>query len=64
MPKLKTHSGAAKRFKKTGTGKIKRGHAFKRHILNSKGTKRKRQLDRDTILDKADQKKIERMIPY
>ena len=63
MPKLKTHSGAAKRFKKTGTGKIKRGHAFKRHILTSKGTKRKRQLDRDTILDKADQKKIERMIP-
>ncbi len=64
MPKLKTHSGAAKRFRKTGTGKIKRGHAFMRHILTSKGTKRKRQLDRDTILDKADQKKIERMIPY
>jgi large subunit ribosomal protein L35 len=64
MPKLKTHSGAAKRFKKTGTGKIKRGHAFKRHILTSKATKRKRQLDRDTILDKADQKKIARMIPY
>ncbi len=64
MPKMKTHSGAAKRFKKTGTGKIKRGHAFMRHILTSKGTKRKRQLDRDTILDKADQKKIERMIPY
>ena len=64
MPKLKTHSGAAKRFKKTGTGKIKRGHAFKRHILTSKATKRKRQLDTDTILDKADQKKIARMIPY
>ena len=64
MPKLKTHSGAAKRFKKTGTGKIKRGHAFKRHILTSKGTKRKRQLDTDTILDKADPKKIERMITY
>jgi large subunit ribosomal protein L35 len=64
MPKLKTHSGAAKRFKKTGTGKIKRGHAFKRHILTSKATKRKRQLDTDTILDKADHKKIARMIPY
>jgi large subunit ribosomal protein L35 len=64
MPKMKTHSGAAKRFKKTGTGKVKRGFAFQRHILTSKGTKRKRQLDRDTILDKADQKKIERMIPY
>jgi large subunit ribosomal protein L35 len=57
MPKLKTHSGAAKRFKKTGTGKIKRGHAFKRHILTSKASKRKRQ-------DKADHKKIARMIPY
>ncbi|MFZ0312089.1 MAG: 50S ribosomal protein L35 [Candidatus Korobacteraceae bacterium] len=64
MPKLKTHSGAAKRFKKTGTGKIKRGHAYKRHILTSKGTKRKRQLDKDVMLDKADVPKIKRMIPY
>ena len=64
MPKLKTHSGAAKRFKKTGTGKIKRGHAIKRHILTSKGTKRKRQLDTDVMLDKADVPKIKRMIPY
>ena len=63
MPKLKTHSGAAKRFKKTGTGKIKRGHAYKRHILTSKGTKRKRQLDTDVILDKADAED-KRMIPY
>ncbi|MDR3746698.1 MAG: 50S ribosomal protein L35 [Acidobacteriota bacterium] len=64
MPKLKTHSGAAKRFKKTGTGKIKRGHAYKRHILTSKGTKRKRQLDKDVMLDKSDVAKIKRMIPY
>ena len=64
MPKLKTHSGAAKRFKKTGTGKFKRGHAFKRHILTSKTTKRKRHLDTDSIVDKADQKKVARMIPY
>ncbi len=64
MPKLKTHSGAAKRFKKTGTGKIKRGHAFKRHILTSKGTKCKRQLDTDTMVDPADARKIKRMIPY
>ena len=64
MPKLKTHSGAAKRFKKTGTGKFKRGHAFKRHILTSKTTKRKRHLDTDTMVDKADQKKVARMIPY
>ncbi|HZQ90724.1 MAG TPA: 50S ribosomal protein L35 [Terriglobales bacterium] len=64
MPKLKTHSGAAKRFKKTGTGKIKRGHAFARHILTSKQTKRKRQLDRDVMVDPADAPKIKRMIPY
>ena len=64
MPKMKTHSGAAKRFKKTATGKIKRGHSMKRHILTSKGTKRKRQLDKDVMLDKADLPKIKRMIPY
>ena len=64
MPKLKTHKGAAKRFKKTANGKIKRGKAFKRHILTSKATKRKRQLDKDVMLDKADVPKIKRMIPY
>jgi large subunit ribosomal protein L35 len=64
MPKLKTHSGAAKRFKKTATGKVKRGHAFARHFLTTKPTKSKRHLDRDVILDKSDQKKIKRMIPY
>ncbi len=64
MPKLKTHSGAAKRFKKTGTGKVKRGHSFARHILTSKATKRKRQLDKDTMVDPADARKIKRMIPY
>jgi len=64
MPKLKTHSGASKRFKKTAGGKIKRGHAFARHILTSKPTKRKRQLDTGTLVDKADAPKIKRMIPY
>ncbi len=64
MPKLKTHSGAAKRFKKTGTGKVKRGHAFARHILTTKTTKKKRHLDRDVIMDKTNVKKIKRMIPY
>jgi len=64
MPKLKTHSGAAKRFKKTATGKVKRGHAFARHILTTKTTKKKRHLDKDVILDKADERKIKRMIPY
>ena len=64
MPKLKTHKGAAKRFKKTGGGKIKRGHAFTRHILTSKGTKRKRHLDIAGLVDKADERKVRRMIPY
>jgi large subunit ribosomal protein L35 len=64
MPKLKTHSGAAKRFKKTATGKVKRGHSMKRHILTSKDSKRKRQLDKDGLVSKADQPKIKRMIPY
>jgi large subunit ribosomal protein L35 len=64
MPKLKTHKGAAKRFKKTGTGKIKRAHAFARHILTSKSKKRKRQLHKAVVLDKAEAAKVERMIPY
>jgi large subunit ribosomal protein L35 len=64
MPKLKTHKGAAKRFKKTGTGKFKRGHAFARHILTSKDTKLKRHLDKDVVVDKADAKKLKQMIPY
>lgn len=64
MPKLKTHRGAAKRFKKTATGKIMRSSAFKRHLLSSKTTKRKRQLKGTTLLAEQDQAKVERMIPY
>ena len=64
MPKLKTHKGAAKRFKKTAGGKIKRGHAFSRHILTTKSTKRKRHLDITGLVDKADERKVRRMIPY
>ncbi|HEX6503981.1 MAG TPA: 50S ribosomal protein L35 [Terriglobales bacterium] len=64
MPKLKTHSGASKRFKKTGTGKVKRGHSHLRHILTSKDKKRKRKLGTATLVDPADQPKIKRMIPY
>jgi large subunit ribosomal protein L35 len=64
MPKLKTHSGAAKRFKKTGTGKVKRGHSHLRHILTSKDTKRKRKLGEQVVVSKADEAKIKRMIPY
>ena len=63
MPKLKTHRGAAKRFKKTGTGKFKRGHAFAAHILTSKSRKRKRRLKGTTLVSKADQKKLRTMLP-
>ena len=64
MPKLKTHRGAAKRFKKTGSGKIVRASAFKRHILTSKSTKRKRHLDMDTLISKADARSVREMLPY
>ncbi len=64
MPKLKTHKGASKRFRKTGSGKIVRGHAFARHILTTKTTKRKRKLDADTLISPADQRRVARMIPY
>jgi large subunit ribosomal protein L35 len=64
MPKLKTHSGAAKRFKKTGTGKFKRGQSKMRHILTSKSTKTKRKLGSITLVSVADSPKVARMIPY
>jgi len=64
MPKLKTHKGAAKRFKKTGTGKIKRHKANLRHILTSKSHKRKKKLGDATLVSDGDYKKIARMIPY
>ncbi|RRA48426.1 50S ribosomal protein L35 [Acidipila sp. EB88] len=64
MPKLKTHKGAAKRFSKTGTGKIKRGQAKMRHILTSKATKTKRKLAHSTLVSDADHAKVSRMIPY
>jgi len=55
MPKLKTHKGAAKRFKKTGSGKVVRGHAFARHILTSKPRKRKNKLHTTVVADESDQ---------
>jgi large subunit ribosomal protein L35 len=64
MPKLKTHKGAAKRFRLTATGKIKRGHSHARHILTKKSSKRKRQLDIDTFVSEGDQKRVEAMLPY
>ncbi|MGH9694165.1 MAG: 50S ribosomal protein L35 [Bryobacteraceae bacterium] len=64
MPKLKTHKGASKRFKKTGTGKVARRHAFARHILTSKPRSRKRKLGRSVIADETDQAKLRSMLPY
>ncbi|HWB96645.1 MAG TPA: 50S ribosomal protein L35 [Bryobacteraceae bacterium] len=64
MPKLKTHKGASKRFKKTGTGKVVRNHAFARHILTSKTRKRKRKLRAGVVADEANQPALLRMIPY
>ncbi len=64
MPKLKTHKGAAKRFRLTATGKIKRGHSHARHILTKKSTKRKRLLDIDALVSAGDQKRVETMLPY
>jgi large subunit ribosomal protein L35 len=64
MPKLKTHRGAAKRFKKTKGGKFLRSSAFKRHILSSKTTKRKRGLRGTTVVAEADAPKLALMLPY
>ena len=64
MPKIKTNRGAAKRFRVTGSGKIKRNKAYKRHILSSKGTKRKRNLRKGTTVAAVEAKNIRQMIPY
>lgn len=64
MPKMKTHRGAAKRFKKTGTGKLQRNHAFHSHILTKKSPRRKAELGRETGVSKANEKTVKRMIPY
>jgi large subunit ribosomal protein L35 len=61
---MKSNRGAAKRFRKTGTGKIKRNSAFTSHILTSKTTKRKRNLRQSSILSAGDAKRIQRLLPY
>ena len=64
MPKMKTNRGAAKRFKATGTGKIRRSKAFTSHILTKKSTKRKRNLRKAGLITAADTKAVNRMLPY
>ena len=62
MPKMKSKSGAKKRFELTGTGKVKRKHAYKSHILTKKTTKRKRNLAYSTLVDKADAANVKEML--
>ncbi len=64
MPKIKTNRGAAKRFRKTGTGKIRRNKAYTSHILTKKTTKRKRDLRQSVIVAKTDAKNISQLVPY
>ncbi len=64
MPKIKTNKAAAKRFRVTGTGKIKRQKAYKSHILTKKSRARKRRLRGTTLIDKRDTKNVRRLIPY
>lgn len=64
MPKLKTNRAAAKRFKKTGTGKLKRNKAYKSHILTKKTAKKKRELRKATMMDKTNEKVMKKILPY
>jgi large subunit ribosomal protein L35 len=64
MPKIKTKRGAAKRLRATGTGKLTRAKGWKKHLLEAKPPKRKRQLGRDTLIAPADVKRMRRLVPY
>jgi len=64
MPKQKTKRAAAKRFKLTGTGKVKKSKGYRGHLLSKKTSKRKRHLRKPNLIDKADEKKIKKLIPY
>jgi large subunit ribosomal protein L35 len=64
VPKIKTNRGAAKRFRVTGTGKVKRNKGFKSHLLSSKGKKRKRHLRKGGLVAAVENKNVRRMIPY
>ncbi len=64
MPKMKTHRGAAKRFKKTGSGRLKRSKAFKSHILTKKSSKRKRNLRKAALVSPTQEKNMKKLLPY
>jgi large subunit ribosomal protein L35 len=63
MPKMKTHRGAAKRFGKTGTGKLRRARSNKQHILTKKSSKRKRKLRQSALIESVDVKRVKQMLP-
>ncbi|MCU9594468.1 50S ribosomal protein L35 [Caldibacillus thermolactis] len=62
MPKMKTHKGSAKRFKRTGTGKLKRSHAYTSHLFANKSQKQKRKLRKSAVVSSGDYKRIKHMI--
>jgi large subunit ribosomal protein L35 len=64
MPKMKTHRGAAKRLKKTGSGRLKKNKANKSHILTKKSAKRKRRLRKANLVSKSDEKRLKKLLPY
>ena len=64
MPKMKSNSGAKKRFKRTASGKLKRKHAFKNHILTKKSKKRKLKLRHYSVVNKSDEDRMEAMLPH
>jgi len=63
MPKMKTHKGAAKRFKRTGSGKFKASHAFHSHLLEKKNSKRKRKLRKNIVVSSPDYKRLKKLLP-
>jgi large subunit ribosomal protein L35 len=64
MPKMKTKRAAAKRFKRTGSGKLKRSHAYTSHLFSNKSEKQKRHLSKPALVSKGDQKRIEQLVTY
>ena len=64
MPKMKSHRGAAKRFRKTGSGKLRFARRNRRHILTKKTSKRKRQLREDGVVTRADEARLKQLVPY
>ncbi|WP_163539718.1 50S ribosomal protein L35 [Gracilibacillus sp. YIM 98692] len=63
MPKMKSHSGSAKRFKKTGSGKVKRSHAYTSHLFANKSQKQKRKLRKSALVSAGDYKRIKQILP-